>query len=295
MGKIETATRWMINLANDDTHGYDQEYRWGPNYDCSSSVITAWQTAGVPVKSNGATSTYNMKRVFLECGFSDVTSSVSLSTGSGLIRGDVLLNETHHTVMYIGDGQVVAARCNENGGVTGGRSGDQTGREICIQNYYNFPWDCVLRYNEDGPTPTPTPTPTDTNTVVQSGQEQANRFVGCNIDTDGIRGYETKKAGIKVLQHAMNLDYGAGLSVDGIWGPASRSALGNHYVTSGETQYMVTAAEILVMLRGYNPNGVEYPGTFGSGLRSAINSFKSDNGLSANGLCDHNTFLSLID
>ena len=50
MGKIETATQWMIDLANDDSHGYDQDSRWGPDYDCSSSVISAWQYAGVPVK-----------------------------------------------------------------------------------------------------------------------------------------------------------------------------------------------------------------------------------------------------
>ena len=49
MGKIETATQWMIDLANDDSHGYDQDSRWGPDYDCSSSVISAWQYAGVPV------------------------------------------------------------------------------------------------------------------------------------------------------------------------------------------------------------------------------------------------------
>lgn len=46
MGKIEIATQWMINLANDDTHGYDQAHRWGPDYDCSSAVITAWENAG---------------------------------------------------------------------------------------------------------------------------------------------------------------------------------------------------------------------------------------------------------
>ena len=33
MGKIETATQWMINLANDNTHGYDQTYRWGEKGD----------------------------------------------------------------------------------------------------------------------------------------------------------------------------------------------------------------------------------------------------------------------
>ncbi|MBZ9626435.1 peptidoglycan-binding protein [Clostridium sp. FP2] len=48
------------------------------------------------------------------------------------------------------------------------------------------------------------------------------------------------------------------------------------------------------MLWGYNSNGVEYQGTFGSGLKGAINSFKSAHGLSANGICDRSTFLSLI-
>lgn len=54
MGKIETATQWMINLAADDTHGYSQDNRWGPDYDCSSAIITDWETAGVPVKRNDA-------------------------------------------------------------------------------------------------------------------------------------------------------------------------------------------------------------------------------------------------
>ncbi len=41
MGKIEKATQWMIDLANNPKHGYDQDNRWGPDYDCSSAVISA--------------------------------------------------------------------------------------------------------------------------------------------------------------------------------------------------------------------------------------------------------------
>ena len=37
----------------------------------------------------------------------------------------------------------------------------------------------------------------------------------------------TKKAGIKVLQTALNRDYGAGLDVDGIWGTNTSDALVN--------------------------------------------------------------------
>ncbi len=291
MGKIETATQWMIDLANNDSHGYDQTYRWGQHgdYDCSAAVITAWETAGVPVKSNGATYTGNMENAFLNSGFSDITSSIGLSNGSGLVRGDVLLKTSSHTAMFIGNGQIVHASINEKRTATGGQAGDQTGKEVYIRSYYNKPWDCILRYKEESTNPLP-----KANMIIQAGQAQANKFTNSSIDTDGIRGSKTKKAGIKVLQTAMNLDYKAGLVVDGIWGTKSNNALENHYVTYGETQYMVTAAEILVMLRGYDPKGVEYPGTFGSGLKSAINSYKKANGLPENGTCDSSTFLLLI-
>ena len=86
MTKTEKAVTWAIEIANDPAHGYDQDNRWGPDYDCSSLVISAWQQAGVPVKTKGATYTGNMKSVFLSCGFKDVTSKVNLSTGSGMKR-----------------------------------------------------------------------------------------------------------------------------------------------------------------------------------------------------------------
>ena len=62
------------------------------------------------VKTKGAHNTQSMKSVFLSCGFKDVTSSVNLVNGSGMKRGDVLLNIVSHTVMHIGNGKVVAAR-----------------------------------------------------------------------------------------------------------------------------------------------------------------------------------------
>lgn len=150
MGKIENAVNWMINTANDNRHGYDQKYRWGEkgDYDCSSAVITAWETAGVPVKTNGATYTGNMYSVFKKCGFTDVTKLVNLATGQGIQRGDVLLDRMNHTAMSIGNGQIVQASINEKGTVTGGKPGDQTGKEFYIRSYYNYPWDYVLRFTE---------------------------------------------------------------------------------------------------------------------------------------------------
>jgi cell wall-associated NlpC family hydrolase len=150
MTKTEKAIKQMESWAQDSSHGYDQDYRWGEkgDFDCSSAVIQAWQNAGVPVKAKGATYTGDMRTVFLSCGFKDVTSKVNRSTGSGLLRGDVLLNETHHVAMYCGNGKEVEASINEKGTAHGGQPGDQTGKEFLIRSYRNYPWDCVLRYSE---------------------------------------------------------------------------------------------------------------------------------------------------
>ena len=35
MTKTEKAVTWAIEIANDPAHGYDQDNRWGPDYDIS--------------------------------------------------------------------------------------------------------------------------------------------------------------------------------------------------------------------------------------------------------------------
>lgn len=113
------------------------------------------------------------------------------------------------------------------------------------------------------------------NDVIRRGQAEANKWVKkFQIAEDGIRGADTRKKSIMVLQTAINKDYGAGLTVDGIFGDKTRKALGSHYVAKGEKQYMVTAAEIMLMMMGKDPHGVEKPGIFGSGLEAAAGKSK---------------------
>lgn len=147
MTVINNATAWAVNIANDNSHGYDQIGRWGPDYDCSSLVISAYEQAGVKVKEAGATYTGNMRTAFVKCGF----NAIPYKKGMALYKGDVLLNEKHHTALYIGDGQIVQASCNEKGGIYNGKDGDQTGREIATGRFYEYSkgWDYVLRYNEE--------------------------------------------------------------------------------------------------------------------------------------------------
>jgi hypothetical protein len=101
-----------------------------------------------------------MYSVFLSCGFEDVTASVDLANGSGLQRGDVLLNHKSHTAMYVGGGKTAEASINERGTTTGGTPGDQTGREFLLRLYRNYPWDVVLRYTGKDYTPTAPPAKT---------------------------------------------------------------------------------------------------------------------------------------
>ena len=139
-GGVQGAVDWALNTAADDSIGYSQETRWGnPNYDCSSFVISAYQSAGIPVKDNGATYTGNMREAFVNSGFEWIPGNPVVND---LQIGDVLLDEGSHTEMYIGNGQNVGAHSNKDGA-----DGDSSGKEVSVGNYYDHPWDGVLRYS----------------------------------------------------------------------------------------------------------------------------------------------------
>lgn len=179
MTKIESAISWMEKMANDDTHGYDQIHRQGPDYDCSSAVINAWEQAGVKVKEAGASYTENMLEAFIKCGFKDITSQINLATGKGLKRGDVLLKKgsgSKHTAMYCGNGKEVEASINEKGTATGGKTGDQTGKEFLIRSYRNYPWNYVLRFQESADIKTEDKTQIKPGNYKEKGHEKGTKL-----------------------------------------------------------------------------------------------------------------------
>ncbi len=154
---IKKAVAWAVGIANDNIHGYDQAHRDGPNYDCSSLMSWSYYNAGLNTRPGYTPATGTMYEVFTAAGFNDVTDQVDLRSGSGLMEGDVLLKPGNHTAMYVGNGQLVEASQNEFGGITGGVSGDQTGKEIWVHSYYNYPWTYCLRYKSGGGGWTPEP------------------------------------------------------------------------------------------------------------------------------------------
>lgn len=178
---------------------------------------------------------------------------------------------------------------------------DCTGKKCPSYYVNNNTWISVKARISEWNTDTDTDTNSNSTTsnvtskdIIALGQQHANNFVQSGLVPDGIRGENTKRAGVKILQHALNCDYNSNLSVDGMWGAKSRNALGNHYVKRGDKQFMVTALEILLMLNGYDSNGVECPGTFGAGLERTVRCYQADNGLIVDGKAGSATFLSLI-
>lgn len=222
VGIIDKAVNWLVNLANDNSHGYDQQYRWGEHgdYDCSSSTITAFEQAGLKVKENGATYTGNMRVAFEKCGFK------SRKYASDIIprKGDVFLNEKHHVVVAISDKQVVTASINEKGKTMGGQAGDQTGKEIYIRDFYvpSYGWDYVLRY-EEPVISNPYTMPTQLLKKGMVGDEvrwiqYELREAGADIEIDAHFGSLTEQA-LRDFQRAV------GIECDGICGSISRAKL----------------------------------------------------------------------
>ena len=139
MPSIDTAVSWAEGIAADDTHGYSQSNRNGPDYDCSSFVGTALHKAGFAVSEYSTTS--NLESQLKKCGFQKCSSPWK--------RGDVHLAAGHHVTMSTDATHIVHASQSETGGIDG-KSGDQTGREICVRSYYDLPYVNTVHYRYGG-------------------------------------------------------------------------------------------------------------------------------------------------
>ena len=229
---VENAVSWMEMIAANDSHGYSQANRWGPDYDCSSSVISAYEQAGIPVKSRGATYTGNLRSVFLQCGFKDVTDSCDLDTGAGMKRGDVLLyhisGTNGHTAMYAGNGMIVHARGQSYGSP---QTGDQ-GSEIAVTPYSRSKWQYVLRYGSGIVSPAASTASTASRKTVRYGSKGSDVLLLQKIlNKKSYRGYngrplnEDGEFGTNTLTAVRAFQRDNGLEVDGIVGKMTWSAL----------------------------------------------------------------------
>ena len=144
---VDKAIEWALRIANDNSHGYSNSIRWGPHYDCSSFVLSAYYQAGLPIfKGNESKwgTTETMYSQLTKVGFVDVTSRVNIDSGEGLMKGDVVLKKNYgntygHTAIVVSPGTLVHAGSSKTG--------------ILTRSYYNGysssnpkKWQYVLRY-----------------------------------------------------------------------------------------------------------------------------------------------------
>lgn len=192
MGDINKAVEWALQIANDNSHGYSQSARNGPDYDCSSFVATALNKAGFNVSPTSWTG--NLRQQLLACGFKEVSCAAK--------RGDIYMSHNdrfQHVVICLNPFQVIQASKDEKGGYSGGMQGDQTGTEIAVVNFYNpyGGWDYHFRYEEPetiNPQPVPigtpieqvttptTTTPVESNNVTYVNVKAIELSKGCTGD-----------------------------------------------------------------------------------------------------------------
>lgn len=281
MTYAEAAARWAEAIANDNSHGYSQSNRWGPSYDCSSLVIAAYKQAGIPLT---CTYTGNMKAGMLAKGFTDVTGQVNLVTGAGMKRGDVLLNEASHAALYVGGGKLVQARSDFDG-----VPGDSSGREISVQSYYNYPWDCVLRPpggTAAGGTDATGGTAAQSSDTysVQKGDslwDIADRYLGSGLKwkelqaLNGLTGTALQPGQVLKLkaESAKDKPTETETASGAYWPP--------RILKLGMVGPDVSAAQALLTARGYYTAGVNR--SYDSTTVEAVIRFQNDNGLEGDG------------
>lgn len=145
MGDIRKLIDRMTYWCRDANLGYDQTDRWnfdpaGGNCDCSSLVIHCLREAGFDTGTAGYTGNLSVNLT--------ARGWARLPPNGNPEPGDILLNDTHHVAVSLGGGLLAQASISENNTITG-TAGDQTGGETNISNYYNYPWDCYLRWEGD--------------------------------------------------------------------------------------------------------------------------------------------------
>ena len=176
MKDINRSVEWAVNIANDNSHGYDQTNRLGnPDYDCSSFISRALIEGGFHIASNSWTG--NLLQQLIVNGFHSCKKPWK--------PGDIHLNILHHVAMSVDENNIVHASINENGKTTGGNQGDQTGKEICIRSYYEYSrgWDYHLRYVPS------------TQNIDKSIDELAREVIAGKWSNGSARKYMLEKAG----------------------------------------------------------------------------------------------------
>ena len=125
--------------------------------------------------------------------------------------------------------------------------------------------------------------------IGQEIQRGLNDAYGAGLKVDGIYGPATKRALIRALQTELNELYNARLSVDGLFGPRTKSAI--PALRRGARNNLVYILQALLYFKGYN---IAVDGVYGPATERAVIQFQRNKGLLADGIAGRNTFEALF-
>lgn len=212
-------------MVQDERFGYSWEERYGAkeetwtvdgvtfkikvgDYECGTSVKTAWKCALTGTKYENSLDSYgntrSMREVFVGSGLFEWKPISFIAS-----PGDIYLNEANHAAMCQ---QQVPDELSEfswgDNGAYGNKRGDQSGYESRVNPYYDYPWDGILHYNGKADT-------VQASTPSQQQQQQSS----AKLAVDGVFGKLTAKElqkqlgvtvdgnvknAVKALQRALN-------------------------------------------------------------------------------------------
>lgn len=123
-------------------------------------------------------------------------------------------------------------------------------------------------------------------------QKMLNSRYGFKLAVDNIPGSATKRALVRAYQTELNVQFNAGLVVDGLWGPKTRNA--SVTVRKGAKGNLTRLLQAALIIKGYNVGKSGADGIFGDATYKAVRSYQSKNGLTVDGTPGKATFAKLL-
>ncbi len=148
MGNINNANDYMYNLVTNKAHGYSQANRYGPDYDCSSSIMTSLKMGGkfdVPIKG---VNTASMKKYLEKIGYKVVSNAEKPQKNDIKLR-PATAKRGGHVVMFRSSTMVMEFSSSRGHH----EKGDQTGTESWCHKWNadrNDDFTYTLRYKATG-------------------------------------------------------------------------------------------------------------------------------------------------
>lgn len=204
----------VVDILAKSNIGYNQWTRWSflngtkivPNTaaDCSSICGAIMKLGGYNVDLTGTFYTGNLVQKVKAAGF-----TVLKYTGLGQVRkGDFILSVGYHVEYAYTAKRWYSARIDERGKISGGKPGNQTGRETGFVNAYTYSkgWNYILRPPATPSTPAPS-APKGSKAETLRFQQRANTYLRAGLVEDGDDGSVTQswRRWVGEAQKALNV------------------------------------------------------------------------------------------